>query len=180
MDAANPAALGQVSVHRAAWTISSSAWVIGQDVYLHLSHCSGPHAYEHRPSFFMLSNEYTSLWVEMAVRNRQIFLIYNSNMRQGGRTGSNPSSLQQHPSAINLRVQFCITARTALCQGAAAGFFPYPYFGLGVFFFNCIFSRYCIVASGWDCASNFIQRKTLLMNLFINCLQCEFSAGSAR
>lgn len=26
----------------------------------------------------------------------------------------------------------------------------------------------------------FVQRKTLSMNLFINCLQSEFSAGSAR
>lgn len=96
---------------------------------------SQPHAHKHRPSFFMLLNESTSLWAKMAIRNRQIFLIYNSNMRQGSGTSIIPSSLQQHPSARNLRVQFCITARTALCRSTAAGFLPLPYFGLGIFFF---------------------------------------------
>lgn len=81
---------------------------------------------------------------EMAVRNRQIFVTYNSNIMQGVGTGIGPSGLQQHPSVRKLRVQFCIKARTAWCQGA------FPYFGFEIIFFNCIFLflLYCIVASG--------------------------------
>jgi len=93
MSAANPTALGQIAVHHAAWTICSSAWVTGQNIYLPLSHCSWPHARKHRPSIFMLVNEYTSLWAEIALRNRQIFVIYNSNIRQGLGQASVPSRL---------------------------------------------------------------------------------------
>lgn len=120
----------------------------------------------------------TSLWAKMAIRNRQIFVIYDSKIRQGVGTGNSAISPRWHPPARNLWVQFCITSRTALCQGAAGGFLPSPSISLGIIFLNCIFLLYSIVASGWDCFCNFIQRKTLLMNLFIIC--SEFSAGSAR
>lgn len=166
MRAANPTALGQVSVHHAAWTTSSSAWVTGQDIYLHLSHRSGPLAYKHTPSFFMLLYECTSLWAEMAemaVRNRQIFVTYNSNIMQGVGTGIGPSGLQQHPSVRKLRVQFCIKARTAWCQGA------FPYFAFEIIFLNCIFLflLYCIVGSGWDCLSK--EKLFLWICLLIVC-----------
>lgn len=131
------------------------------------------------PLFFFLMTTPTSLWAKMSIRNRQIFVMYDSKIRQGVGTGISAISPRQHPPARNLWVQFCITSRTALCRGAAGGFLSSPSISLGIIFLNCIFFTlfYSIVASGWDCFCNFIQRKTLLMDLFIIC--SEFSAGSA-
>lgn len=157
-------ALSEVSLHHAALLriLCSSSWVTRQDIYLHLSHCGAPLAYIHRPCLFILLNAYTNLWAETAVRNRQIFYVCDCNMKQGVETCISASSLQQHPSARNFMLQFYMTVRTALWQATAA---------------SLLFSSFVlnsIIASGWAHSSIFIQRKTLPVNLFINCLQNYF------
>lgn len=80
----------------------------------------------------------------MNLRNRQIFVIYNIYIRQQIRAGISPSSLQQHPQpALNLRVQFGITAITTLVRVLQQTFSLFLIVVLG-FFLNCR-GFYCIL-----------------------------------